>query len=113
MSDTAKIRALNDALRRGERPDLGRFMITSGVRDLAAAWPLGKVAVYAKVQAFDAFTKDNDPYFEQDFGSFEFAGVTCYFKIDHLDKAMKCDSEGPADETKTTRLLVIMRADEY
>jgi hypothetical protein len=88
-------------------------MITSGVRDLDAAWPLGEIAVYAKVQAFDDFTNGNDPYSEHDFGSFEFAGETCYFKIDYMDKAMKYGSDDPADETKTTRLLVIMRADEY
>jgi len=113
MANTAKIRELNDAFRKGERPDIGRIMLTSGVRELAAAWPLGDMAIYIKVQTFDAFTDDNDPHGEHDFGSFEFAGVTCFWKLDYYNLSMEAGSEDPADETKTTRVLTIMRADEY
>ena len=37
-------------------------MLTRGVRDLAAAWPLGDIAIYAKVQTFDAFAANSDRY---------------------------------------------------
>ena len=112
-SRSKKIAELNDLFRKGERPDLGRIMLTRGVRDLAAASPLGDIAVYAKVQTFDAFTPDNDPYGEHDFGSFEFAGETCFWKIDYYDPSMEAGSEDPADEDKTARVLTIMLASEY
>jgi hypothetical protein len=48
-----QIRALNDAFRKGERPELGRIVITPGVRDLVAAWPLGVVGVHDLVKSFD------------------------------------------------------------
>lgn len=66
------------------------------------------MAVYIKVQTFDAFSEG-----EHDFGSFEFAGGTCFFKIDYMDKTMEAGSEDPADEAKTTRELTIMLASEY
>lgn len=75
QDDTAtKIAALNDAFRTGERPELGRIMITSGARDAVAAWPLGEIALYQKVKGFSEFTEDNDPHDEHDFGAFEHAG---------------------------------------
>lgn len=110
---STKIAELNDLFRKGERPDLGRIMMTRGVCDLAAAWPLGDIAIHVKVQTFDAFTPENDPYGERDFGSFEFAGETCFWKIDYYDPSMEAGSEDPADEHKTTRVLTIMLASEY
>lgn len=111
--NTTRIRELNDLFRTGERPELGRIMLTSGVRELAAAWPLGDLAVYIKVQTFNDFTKDNDPWDEHDFGSFEFAGEKCFWKIDQYNKTLDGGSEDRADETKTCRVLTIMLASEY
>jgi len=113
MPNTAKIRELNDAFRTGKQPNLGRIMITSGVRDLVAAWPLGVVAIHAKVAAFTDFSEDNDPHGEHDFGSFEHAGEKLYFKIDYYDKQLEYGSEDPSDPAKTTRVLTIMLASEY
>ena len=56
-----RIRELNDAFRKGDRPDLGRVVITPGVRELVAAWPLGELGVYEAVQRFDDFTKTTTP----------------------------------------------------
>ena len=53
----AKIAALNDAFRKGERPELGRIMLTSGARAAVAAWPLGEIALYEKVKSFAEFTE--------------------------------------------------------
>ena len=58
------------------------------------------------------FTSDNDPHGEHDFGTFEVAGETYFFKLDYYPD-MEGGSEDPADPTKTTRVLTIMRADEY
>jgi hypothetical protein len=58
-------------------------------------------------------TKDNDPHGEHDFGSFDLAGVSYFFEIDYCSPDMEGGSEDPADPEKTTRVLTIMRADEY
>ncbi len=66
---TEAIRTLNDALRTTFQG--GRVLVTRGVRAL----PLEVNAVVLQaVQAFDAFTPENDPYGEHDFGSFELEG---------------------------------------
>jgi hypothetical protein len=111
--NTEKIRELNDAFRKGDRPELGRIMITSGIRDLVAAWPLGAAAVYTIVQRYDRFTEANNPHGEHDFGSFKFAGEKCFWKIDYYDKNLEYGSEDPADENQTTRVLTILLASEY
>jgi hypothetical protein len=108
-----KIRELNDAFRKGERPELGRIMITAGIRELVSAWSLGAAGIYGVVQRFDAFDNDNNPHKENDFGSFEFAGEKVFWKIDYYDKSLEAGSEDPADEAKTTRVLTIMLASEY
>ena len=65
------------------------------------------------VQSFSNFTKDNDPHGEHDFGSFEIEGETYFFKVDYYALDMQVGSENPADPEHTTRVLTIMRADEY
>lgn len=108
-----RIRQLNDAFRKGERPELGKIVITSGVRELVSPWPLGVTLVYDKVKNFVAFDNDNDPHHEHDFGAFEHCGTKLFFKLDYYDKSLECGSENPADEKVTTRVLTIMLADEY
>ena len=103
-----KIALLNDALRRTFTG--GRVVMTSGVAALAE----DKLAqVLERVRAFDEFTKDNDPHGEHDFGNFDVAGEKYFFKVDYYAPDMEGGSEDPADPEKTTRVLTIMRADEY
>ena len=79
-----------------------------------AALPEGELAqVLECVRRFDDFTKDNDPHGEHDFGNFKLAGQTYFFKVDYFAPDMEGGSEDPADPEKTTRVLTIMRADEY
>jgi hypothetical protein len=65
------------------------------------------------IRSFDAFTTDNDPRGEHDFGSIELEEITYFFKHDYYALGMEGGSKDPADPTKTTRMLTIMRADEY
>jgi hypothetical protein len=103
-----KIRALNDAFRRTF--DGGKVMMTAGIAALPDA---ARATVLDEVRKFDAFTADNDPHGEHDFGNFEVDGRKIFWKVDYYDAAMEFGSEGPADPTKTTRVLTVMLANEY
>jgi len=105
---TARIRELNDQLRSTFVG--GRVLVTPGVRSL----PLGaNTSLLERVRTFTDFSSDNDPYGQHDFGTIEIEGETFFWKIDYYDRSMEGGSEDPADPTKTTRVLTIMRADEY
>jgi Protein of unknown function (DUF3768) len=107
-SKTDRIRVLNDNFRSTFVG--GRVLVTAGVRSL----PLDANArVLLAVQSFSNFSKDNDPHREHDFGNFEIEGETYFWKIDYYDPEVRFGSEDPADPEKTTRVLTIMRADEY
>ena len=109
-STSDRIRELNDAFRKSLDPALGRLMITAGVNALPA-----KVRTEAleKMQRFEAFTEDNDPYGEHDFGSFEIAGEKFFFKLDYYEPGMEFGSDDPSDPEKTVRVLTLMLAEEY
>jgi Protein of unknown function (DUF3768) len=70
-------------------------------------------AVIELVRAFDDFTEDNDPYGEQDFGSFAFKGQLINWKIDYYALDMAHGSEDPANAAITKRVLTILLAEEY
>ena len=103
-----KIRALNDEFRRTFHG--GKVMMTSGINALGDDV---KARILEKVRTFDAFSGENDPHHEHDFGAFEEGGYTVFFKHDYYDAAMQFGSEDPADPSKTTRVLTIMLASEY
>jgi hypothetical protein len=106
--DTLRIRELNDAFRR--TGDGGRILFTAGVSELGVAFSHQALAL---VRRFEAFTPDNDPHGEHDFGSFTHQGRKLFWKIDYYDAVCEYGSEDPADPTKTTRVLTIMLASEY
>ena len=107
-SKSERILSLNNAFRRTFVG--GAVMITAGVE----AMPVDqRRSLLQKVRAFDVFTDDNDPHGEHDFGAVD-EGVERYFwKIDYYDRSMEHGSPDPADPAVTTRVLTIMRADEY
>ena len=105
---STRIRDLNDTFRRAFVG--GAVMITAGVEALPCE---RRRILLQKVRAFSAFTEDNDPHGEHDFGSIDEGGVRCFFKIDYYDRATEFGSPDPADPAVTTRVLTIMRADEY
>ena len=105
---TARIRAFNDALRSALVG--GRVLTTSGVSALGTE---AVAAVLDRVRTFTAFTEDNDPNGEHDFGAFEIDGDRFFFKLDYYNPTMTGGSEDPGDPAKTTRVLTIMLASEY
>ena len=114
-SHTARIRELNDHFRCAERfvaagMAFGQVVITRGIEAKGNAFVL---RAFERVRTFDAFTKDNDPYGEHDFGIFELDGETVNWKIDYYDPTFSRLSEDPADPLKTQRVLTILLAEEY
>jgi hypothetical protein len=108
LTTADRVRVLNDNFRSTFVG--GRVLMTQGVDALRIDT---KARVILAVQHFDEFSADNDPHREHDFGSFEIEGETYFFKIDYYALDMDGGSEDPADPEKTTRVLTIMRADEY
>ena len=104
----AIIRALNDKFRCYSSG--GRIVITAGV---AALGPENVARVCKEVAMFNTFSEDDDPYGEHDFGSLEIDGETFFWKIDYYDLELEFGSEDPSDPGKTTRVLTIMRSEEY
>lgn len=105
---TKKIRELNDQLRTTFYG--GRVVMTQGVNALE---PIKLKALLAAVHTFSDFSEDNDPHGEHDFGKILFDGENYFWKIDYYDKKLEFGSEDPSDPEQTTRVLTIMRADEY
>ena len=104
---TARIRALNDRLRRFGRG--GRVMMTSGIEALGAA---GIARIMAAVAAFDAFTGDNDPWGEHDCAILTVNGRRVLFKIDSYDRNLAYHSPDASDLEVTERVLTVMLASE-
>ncbi|MDO8381027.1 DUF3768 domain-containing protein [Phenylobacterium sp.] len=104
------IRDLNDAFRTSGSSARGQWMLTCGIQAKGADFL--SLAVKA-VREFDGFTDDNDPYGEHDFGSFNLAGETLFWKIDYYDRTLSFGSEDPADPAVTRRVITIMLASEY
>jgi hypothetical protein len=104
----ARIRVLNDNFRSSFVG--GRVLTTSSVAEL----PLDlKARLILAVQSFDTFTHDNDPHGEHDFGAVELHDERYFWKIDYYGPDGCSGSVDPADPHQTTRVLTIMRADEY
>lgn len=103
-----RIRDLNDAFRRSFAG--GHVTMTAGIAGLPEE---ARRFVLDRVRAFDAFTPENDPHGEHDFGSFDHKGCRVCWKIDYYDLGMEAGSDDAADPTKTNRVLTIMLASEY
>ena len=88
----------------------GRVLTMAGVAELPVDM---KAWLFLAVQSFSDFTSENDPHREHDFGIIELEGEQYFFKIDYYAPDLASGAEHPEDPETTTRVLTIMRADEY
>lgn len=108
MDEAAKIATLNDRARQTFMDC--RVVITPGIQSLG---DVATADILQAVQSFDAFTADNDPYAEHDFGKINYAGVDVFWKWDYYDLDFAMHSPDPTDIAVTARVLTIMLAEEY
>ena len=100
---TTKIAALNDHARRSFTGC--RVVITQGVQALDDV-----PSVLDQVRRYSAFTPNNDPYGEHDFGSFIHHDIPIFWKIDTSDADLQMKSPDTSDPAVTARVLQIMLA---
>lgn len=109
--NTKKIAELNDQLRQNLfTPGLNRVFVSAAVSSLPY---LERALLLDKVQKFNDFNPDNDAYQEHDFGRIKHNGINYFWKIDYYNKTMDAGSEDASNPDITTRVLTIMRSDEY
>ena len=108
-SDKAKkISDLNDNFRRFLTG--GQIVITPGIQSLTKDQ---QIAVLRGVTNFSAFTEDNNPQQERDFGAFDIDGIKIFWKIDYYDLTLTYHSPDATNPTVTRRVLTIFLASEY
>lgn len=108
LPDAARIAELNDHARQTFTDC--RVCVTPGIQ------ALGEEVLHTillAVQQFDAFTPDNDPYEEHDFGKIDVGEYVIFWKFDYCDLDLSMHSPDPSDLTVTARVLTVMLADEY
>lgn len=106
MSDTNKIRFLNDELRTSFRG--GKIATTPGVLALGDL-----PAILKQLREFSDFPPENDPHREHGFGAFKHDGQLLFWKIDYYDPELMMGSSDPAEPALTARVLTLMLAEEY
>ncbi|MQB05741.1 DUF3768 domain-containing protein [Agrobacterium tumefaciens] len=107
-AQTRRIRELNDVFRTTWLT--GKVLLTSGIQNLPDST---QSRIAEAVQGFNAFTPDNDPHGEHDFGAVTINGHKVFWKIDYYDPTLQYGSEDPANPAVTKRVLTIMLAEEY
>ncbi|WP_299153415.1 DUF3768 domain-containing protein [uncultured Tateyamaria sp.] len=103
----------NDQFRRCDPSVPGTRFLTAGIIELLSRNKVDGDEIVQIVSEFNVFTEGNDPHGEHDFGTFEYLGETCFWKIDAYDNDYSMGSDDPTDLTKTRRVLTIMLAEEY
>ena len=88
----------------------GEVLLSAGISAMNLE---DKANIVALVQNFDNFTPDNNPYSENDFGTFDYKGNKILWKIDYYDLNHKYMSEDPANPDITNRVLSILLAEEW
>ena len=99
---------LNDHFRfTGEN---GWVFLSAGV----AAQPVPvKDAIVHTIRHFDAFTPDNDPHGEHDFGTLTVNELRIIWEITYYKRDLGDADSDPADPVRTKRVMAIMLSEEY
>ena len=105
MTDIA---TLNDKFRKSFIG--GEVLLSAGIAAMSSE---DKVNIVALVQNFNDFNEGNNPYSENDFGTFDYKGEKILWKIDYYDLNNKYHSEDPSNPDITNRILTIMTVYEY
>ncbi|NES79621.1 MULTISPECIES: DUF3768 domain-containing protein [Okeania] len=103
------IAKLNDRFRNGDK-SLGDYKMS---RQVLALPRKKQKQLFKEIQDFSNFTSENDPKGEHNGGKVIMDDVEYVWKIDYLDTSMIMLSDAPEDINKTTRVLLVIRADEY
>jgi hypothetical protein len=106
----SKIAECNDRLRISLDQRLGAIMLSHAV---AATHLAVQMSVREAVKTFSAFTPENDPNGEHDFGEFEVGEERFCWKIDYRESGVAIWRDATADPERRLRTLTIMFADEY
>jgi Protein of unknown function (DUF3768) len=119
---TARIARLNDIARQA----IGLACHAVATPGFLALPVSDQSRVRELIETFDAFTADNDPHGERDFGAIyqtcdgrwttarpSNPRETVFWKIDYYDRSLESASDDPANPAITRRVLTIMLADEY
>ena len=122
---TTRVARLNDLARRAMGVAC-TAVATAGFRSLPDA---DQSCVRELIETYDAFTEDNDPHGERDFGSIyqlldgswtterprsqEDERERVCWKLDYYDRNLEFASEDAANPAVTRRVLTIMLSDEY
>lgn len=109
LPTNGRIRELNDAFRT-LRYGRGTVVITNGISALGDE---AVKAIMTQIRTFDAFSEENDPWGEHDFGAFQHDGEKIFWKIDHYDLNQQAHSPNAANAAVTHRVLTVMLASEY
>lgn len=96
------VAGLNDKLRKSMK----NTVITQGVQVLDDV-----LGLMIEIYKFNAFTTDNDPHEEHDFGSVTWKGTKVFWKIDYYDASMQ--HMGDPTSSKCNRVMTVMLASEY
>ncbi|MCL2931340.1 MAG: DUF3768 domain-containing protein [Trichodesmium sp. MAG_R03] len=102
------IAKLNDRFRNGDK-SLGEYRMSRQVLGLPRK---KQKELFKEIQDFSNFTPENDPNGQHEMGQVIMNGVEYIWKIDYLDTSMIMLSDAPEDINKTTRVLLVIRADE-
>ena len=88
----------------------GEVLLSAGITAMSSE---DKANIISMVQNFNDFNDNNNPYAENDFGSFDYKDEKILWKIDYYDLNNQYHSENPANPDITNRILTIMKVFEW
>ncbi len=113
VEQQVKIRELNDKLRHNRyhtAPGHNMIVLTGALAQMDKQL---HIAAVINVAGFDAFSEDNDPQGEHNFGQLNILAEQIMFKIDYYDLDLKTSFEEPSNPEVARRVLSFFLASDY